>query len=133
MPEEAPGAFGIDGLTREVKDLRRSVDHLAASQKPALAVLGGRLTERLRKSEEKLMATLDSLKDALDAQGQTIQQEAQEVKSQLDQLQATIDELKQNTNDPAKVEELANEIQANTDAIQGIFSGQAPPPTGRRK
>lgn len=138
MPEQAPGVFGIDKLTHAVNELRRSVDHLAAGLAPKLAALEGRLTERLRKSEEKIMATLDTLAGQVAELRGDAQAEAQEVKAKLDEMTALIEQLQQNANDPAKVDAISQDLSSLKGEIQSIFTGEAPPepvpsPQGRRK
>lgn len=91
------------------------------------------LAQGQERNQTAVMADLQSLSDALDAQGQTIQAEAQEVKTKLDEQNALILQLQQNTNDPAKVQELADKIQANSDQVRAIFTGEPAPAPGSRR
>lgn len=79
------------------------------------------------------MADLNSLKDLVDGLRGDAAQEAQEVKAKLDEMQASIDELKQNANDPAKVQEIADDLAQAREDVKNIFTGDQTPPGGRRK
>jgi chromosome segregation ATPase len=92
------------------------------------------LSQAQERNQAAVMADLQTLSDALDAQGQTIQAEAQEVKTKLDEQTALIEQLRQNANDPAKIQELADKIETNNGQVRAIFTGEpAPAPASRRR
>lgn len=134
MPNEAPGSFGIDALTRAINHLRadmvRSIEAMSARVEDRLrAVEAGicRLSERQERNQSSIMATLDTLAEQVGQMRGDAQAEAQEVKTKLDQMQATIDQLQQNANDPAKVDALSQDLSNLQSDIRAIFTGEPAP------
>lgn len=73
------------------------------------------------------MATLQNLSDALDNQSAVIAQEAQEVQTALDGLNEAIAELRAQAD--AALQPIIDKVEANTQAIQNVFTpGPTPTP-----
>lgn len=136
---EPPGSFGIESLKQKVAELQQSVTALSrlltevSRQGKQTHQEVERVAHLLKKQGDKTMADLNSLKDLVDGLRGDAAQEAQEVKAKLDEMQASIDELKQNANDPAKVQEIADDLAQAREDVKNIFTGDQTPPGGRRK
>jgi chromosome segregation ATPase len=153
--ENPPSGGGGDG--RELRRLRQENEQLkremaerdlvilrlnieANAFKEALRLLShSAINDRLGQIQAELerigsqMATLDSLaQQVTDLRGNAAQ-EAQEVKTKLDEMTALIQQLQQSQNDPAKVDAISQDLENLRGEIQGIFTGEAPPPTSRRR
>ncbi len=117
-------ALGIAALHADVRLLSQKVDALAHelqrldehTLKFQKSVLTGLAC--LEKVVEKLMATFQDVKDALAQQNAAILQEITEINAKLDEA----------LQNPARLQEIVDQVKANTQAVVDIVNTPVPDP-----
>lgn len=106
MEQEPPGSGGIDHLTHAINVLTQNVRAVVSR------------LDCLEKVTDKLMATFQDVKDALAEQNAAILQEITEINAKLDAA----------LQNPARLQEIVDQVKANTQEVINIVNTPVPEP-----